>query len=341
MRIGIANDLPMALRAISMVLEESGKHHVVWTAENGKRAVECCTRDTPDLVIMDLVMPIMDGTKATRAIMKQCPTAILVVTASVNQNRAMAFRAMGDGALDVITTPSLGNTEGISAFLAKIDQLEVLLNHKSRSALKNREREKKQPRAPLKNHDLLIAIGCSAGGPAALSQILSRLPRDPKAAIVIIQHIDQNFSKGLADWLRTQTSCPLRLAALGEAPTQGTILVSDSIGHLELLPSGKLDYNKTFSTPYSPSINVFFSSVAKHWRGQCMGIILTGMGNDGASGLLEMRNRGFLTIAQSEDSSAIFGMPKAAIRCNAASKILPLRKIAEQIEKWTSSGVFL
>lgn len=338
MKIGIVNDTPMALHAIIMALREDRQYHVIWTAVDGAEAVSCCMKETPDLVLMDLVMPKMDGIQATQKIMQTCPTAILVITASIDKNCAMAFRAMNVGALDVIATPVLGKPEGVSILLNKIAQLETLIQYKG--DIKKTTHRQALPissdgvGAPPK----LVAIGCSAGGPAALAELLKNLPLHPQTSIVIIQHIDQSFCQNLVDWLKTQTKSPLRLAVAGERPEAGTIVVANSAEHLELFPSGKFGYtNQDPKCTCTPSVDLFFLSVARHWKGKALGVILTGMGRDGAQGLLEMKKKGFPTIAQDQESSTIFGMPKAAIKNKAASKILSLQKIAEYLSNWITN----
>lgn len=333
MKIGIVNDTDMAARAIAEAINSSAEHRVVWTARGGGEAIGLCRDHPPDLVLMDLVMPGMNGAAATREIMASTPTAILVVTASVSGNCGLAFEAMGAGALDVIETPSLLNDAGRKAFLLKIAQIAAIISdHQKPPAAPPCRPQTLSCSAPGAT-DLLVAIGCSAGGPAALSQILSELAPVGRAAVVIIQHIDARFVDDLAGWLGGFGKNPLELAAEGTLIEPGRIYLAGKDGHIEAHACSRLRYDADLrGLAYQPSVDVFFSSVARHWRGRAMGVVLTGMGRDGAAGLRAMREAGFLTVAQDEQSSALFGMPKAAAPF--ASEVLPLSSISQRINRW-------
>lgn len=347
MNIGIVNDTNMATQAITAALLSSDEHHVLWSATNGPDALRLCQLSTPDLVLMDLVMPGMNGVETTRAIMRSCPTTILVVTASINNNCGLAFEAMGAGALDVITTPVLIHQAGRHQFLQKISQIQSIIDNHPRGAGANASRPHKPHPAPppyphppsshsQKTTSTLVAIGCSAGGPAAISEILTALNPVNQAAVVIIQHIDARFIDDLARWLKGFSKDPLRLVAEGDRLIPGHIYLAGKDGHLETDSAGRLHYNPDLGgRAYQPSVDVFFSSIARFWRGNALGIVLTGMGRDGASGLHSMQDTGFLTLAQDEKSSALFGMPKAAAPF--ASKILPLPAMAPFINQWIPS----
>ena len=177
-----------------------------------------------------------------------------------------------------------------------------------------------------------MAIGSSAGGPAALETLLKGLPRNFEAAIVLVQHVDQVFAAGMAEWLSNSCGLNVRLALDGEAPLAGTVLLAGTNHHIRLLKNGTLAYTaEPVNEIYRPSIDVFFESVARHWSGDAVGVLLTGMGRDGAQGLKLMRQQGFLTIAQDQYSSSVYGMPKAAAAIDAAVEIRPLDKIAPRL----------
>lgn len=343
MNIGIVNDMAMARVAIAQTLAKNGKHRVLWSASNVVEAVAHCQEQLPDLVLMDLVMPGLNGVQATREIMHLAPTAILVVTASVDGNCALGFQAMGEGALDVIATPALGDPVAEKAFLKKIDQIDSLISTggvlNTRIPPPTAKVDCSLTRSQKGSAARLVTIGCSAGGPAALAEILSRLPSPMDASVVIVQHIDAQFTHELANWLNTRCSCPLRLAEEGDRPEHGTVLLADTAGHLEMLPNRRMGYTRR-APEHSccPSVDVFFDSVARYWNGQAFGAILTGMGRDGARGLLAMKKRGFITVAQDQASSAIYGMPKAAAACGAAGAVLPLNKLADRMTQWIGTG---
>jgi len=328
MRIAIVNDMPMAVEVMRRAILSSSKHEVVWTARDGAEAVANCQRDRPDLVLMDLIMPGMDGVEATRRIMAASPCAILVVTATVEGNAAKAFEAMGAGALDAVQTPTLGGdraAQGVAAFLYKIDSVARLVVDPSEPAA---------PVAPRPNDRApqLVAIGASAGGPAALVKLLSGLPADFPAAIVIVQHVDAQFAPGLANWLNDVSKLPVRLAKEGDHVEAGVVLVAGTNDHLVMGPGGILSYTADpVGCSYRPSVNVFFESVLRCWRGEILGVLLTGMGRDGATGLKQLRDAGCHTIGQDRATCAVYGMPKAATELGAVVEELPLEKIADAL----------
>jgi two-component system, chemotaxis family, response regulator WspF len=179
---------------------------------------------------------------------------------------------------------------------------------------------------------MLVAIGSSAGGPAALATILAGLPVDFPAAIVIIQHLDPQMTPGMASWLAGQCTFPLAIAAAGDVPERGRVLLAGSKDHLVLQPSGRVAYTpEPREAVHRPSVDVFFASVSSYWRTRAVGVLLTGMGRDGAEGLRAMREAGHHTIAQDRDSSAVYGMPKAAAALDAAIDILPVTRIAPRL----------
>jgi two-component system response regulator WspF len=178
----------------------------------------------------------------------------------------------------------------------------------------------------------LIAIGSSTGGPKALAAVLSRLPANFNAAIVVVQHVDAQFAPGLVDWLNHQVSLPVRVATVGDRPTKGTVLVASTNDHLHLRADLTLGYIKEpIDYPYRPSVDVFFKSVAQHWNRKGTAVLLTGMGRDGAEGLNTLRFQGWHTIAQDKDSCVVYGMPKAAAELNAAIEILNPEAIAQSL----------
>lgn len=333
MRIAIVNDVMMAVEAVRRVVIGSSGHQLAWVALDGEDAVERCAADTPDLILMDLIMPKMSGVEATRRIMASTPCAIVIVTANVDDNSSKVFEAMGAGALDAVNTPVLespGATDGASALLAKIETIRKLIG----AAPPNRATP--APVQPLENYELstgpLVVIGASAGGPAAIAKVLSQLPADFAAPIVIVQHVDSQFSRGLADWLDYQTPLQVRLAQDSEKPVAGAVLLAANDNHLVLASPTRLSYTRhPLESSYRPSVDVFFKSVADYWRGDVVGVILTGMGRDGAEGLRMLHEKGHHTIAQDRASSAVYGMPKAAVELQAASEVLPLEQIGPRI----------
>lgn len=331
MRIGIVNDLPIAAEALRRVLTLAPEHQLAWIAGDGAEAAELCLRDTPDLLLMDLIMPRMDGVEATRLIMARTPCAILIVTAGVDANAARVFAAMGHGALDAVDTPLLGSGDllsGAQPLLAKIRSIARLVGD---GAAHQGGRTLRGEGTGSSGHTL-IAIGASAGGPAALATVLQGLPGDLPAAIVIVQHVDARFAAGMADWLGQHSALPVRLAQEGDRPAPGEVLVAGTDDHLVFAARDRLGYVvEPADHPYRPSIDVFFRSIVHGWSGATIGVLLSGMGSDGAKGLKALRTEGCHTIAQDQATSAVYGMPKAAAALSAASEIMPLERIAPRL----------
>ena len=335
MKIGIVNDMPLAVEALRRALSGDPGHQVIWTAKDGAEALALSARERPDLILMDLLMPKMDGVEATRQIMSCQPCAILVVTANVGVNAERVFEAMAYGALDAIDTPYLGMGDprkNAAPLLKKINDIEQRIRQDTAVVLE----EEIEAVLPSKHPVGLVAIGASAGGPGALATVLEGLPKDFKAALVIIQHIDEMFVNGMADWLNHHSLIPVRLAKEGDRLEAGVALLAAAGEHLVLKNSHRLGYtSEPRHSVYKPSIDVFFSSVRKHSDGKAVGVILTGMGADGARGLKELRDKGYYTIAQDQATSTVYGMPKVAATLGAAVDILPLQAIAPKL-----AGVF-
>lgn len=338
MKVAIVNDSLMALESLRRIILGCPKYELAWTAMNGQEALEKCAIETPDIILMDLIMPVMDGIEATRQISARHACAILVVTATVEGNAARVFEAMSVGALDAVSTPVLGtegNAAGCDLLLRKLASIATLL--KARETTQPVRRLDKMPSA--QSGVPLIAIGASTGGPAALKTVLGDLPADLNAAIAVVQHVDQQFVASFADWLDQQVALPVRLAGAGDGPRRGTVLVCGREDHLICTPSGVFDYTATpRELAYRPSVDVFFHSVAENYTNQVLGILLTGMGRDGAAGLEAIRARGWHTIAQDEATSAVYGMPKAAKERGAARQILAVGDIGPAVIRWLQTN---
>ncbi|MBE0621892.1 MAG: chemotaxis response regulator protein-glutamate methylesterase [Burkholderiales bacterium] len=331
MKIAIVNDMPMAVEALRRAVSVNPGHEVIWVAKDGVEAVAHSARRRPDLILMDLIMPTMNGVEATRRIMSAQPCPILVVTANVGSNAGLVFEAMARGALDAIDTPFLGTGDmrkDAAPLLKKIDDIEQRVAHDKVVRVDDQAEVITQPLPPVG----LVAIGASAGGPGALTTVLGGLPKRFKAALVIVQHVDDMFLAGMAEWLNQHSAIPVRLASEGDRLEAGVALLAGAGGHLVLKNANQLGYTpEPRESIYKPSIDVFFRSVCKQLRGHAVGIVLTGMGSDGASGLKSMRDKGHYTIAQDQATSTVYGMPKAAVSLGAAVDILPVQAIAPKL----------
>jgi two-component system, chemotaxis family, response regulator WspF len=338
MRIGIVNDMALAREALRRVVLSAPGHEVAWLAIDGAEAVAATRRDRPDLILMDLVMPGVDGAEATRRIMAETPCPILVVTSSVSGNLCKVYDAMGHGALDAVDTPTLGpggDVDGAATLLCKIATIEKLLGMSPARAARAPALALR-PRAG--RHDKLVAIGASTGGPNALVEILSALPDDWNASTVLIQHVDSAFAEGLAHWLATRSGRRVEIARNGQRPERGRVCLAGTDDHLVVGPDLRFLYiAEPRALSFRPSVDVFFASLVAHWPEPGVAVLLTGMGRDGATGLLALRDAGWSTMAQDEKTSVIWGMPRAAVELGAAQKVLPVSEIGAAIVAEVSS----
>jgi len=328
-RIAIVNDMLMAREALRRAIAEMPSHSLAWSARDGAEAVQRCTEDTPDLILMDLVMPVMDGVEATRSIMARTPCAILVVTATIEGNSTKVFEAMGAGALDAVQTPvlgAIGQPGAASTLQLKIESMRPLIARNGHLSHRDGALDLHPETAPI---NPLVVMGASAGGPVALATILRALPANFPAPLVIVQHIDAEFAPAMANWLSGQSALSVRIACERDQPAAGIALIAATADHLVLLDSHTLGYTQEPRDAFNrPSIDVFFESVASKWQGDVVAVLLTGMGRDGARGLKTLRTAGAMTIAQDAETCVVYGMPKVASELNAAVKILPLEEIA-------------
>jgi len=328
MRIAIVNDVRAASEALRRVVERLPGHAVAWVAADGVEAVALARRDRPDLILMDLLMPHLDGAEATRQIMATTPCAILVVTATVSGNISLVYDAMGHGALDAVDTPVLGpggEEAGVGPLVEKIGLIAKLV-----------AAPVPVPPAPVggaaSGPMRLLVVGASTGGPKALCDLLLPLPRDWNAAVVVVQHVDAAFAPGLATWLADRTGRPVQVAEQGHRPRPGEVLLAGTNDHLVMAAGGALEYRiEPREVFFRPSVDVFFESVAAHGPKSGVAVVLTGMGRDGARGLAALRQKGWHTIAQDEATSIVWSMPKAAIEAAAACEVLPVARMPAAI----------
>jgi len=335
MRISIIN--PRSSEELRRLILSVPHYEIAWIAHSGQEAIQRCATDKPDLLLMELLLPGFDGIATTREIMKRSPCPILLMVSSVDQYTGKIFEAMGLGAKDVIAYPDSGNSpqahHSQQALLRKIRNLERLHRPLKEAALHHSAAPTTavNPRNTV-NLPHLVLLGASTGGPGALAQILSGFPANLNAAVVVVQHMNQEFSFDLATWLNAQTPLAVQLAGVNDRPRQGLVYLAASNDHLVLTADGCFAYNpEPRQLHYRPSVDVFFNSVAQHWPHREIAVLLTGMGRDGAKGLLALRQKDWLTIAQDEGSCVVYGMPKAAKELNAATTVLSLPQIAPAI----------
>lgn len=338
MKVAIVNDSKMAAEILRRIVTGLPDFTLLWTAYSGEEALALYAQSKPDIVLMDLVMPGIDGVETTRRMMSSAPCVILVVTATTVGNRDRVFEAMGYGALDAVNTPVLTRgheIEGAQPLIRKLRTVARLAvpppQRAAHAVARSIARKADTSAVPV------VAIGASTGGPQALARILSHLPANLPAAVLVVQHVDEQFVPGLAAWLHHHSALPVAIAQQDEPLAAGTVWIAGGKEHL-IFNSGVLRYTPApRRAAHTPSIDVLFSSLALPHLAPRVGVLLTGMGRDGAQGLLAMRNSGAFTIAQDRDSSVVYGMPRAAAELEAAADILPLPQIAPRIAELVST----
>jgi len=337
-KIAIINNKQLARRELIRIVSQTGNHEVLWSTSSGISALEFCKKSRPELILMDPLVRDVDGISVIRQIMSATPCAILIVTGSVEDRHELVFDALGAGAIDAVNTPILDsvNYDAAASMLLKKIAIINVLTRESLPLPDSLSTDLSPVNWPAENN--LVVIGCSSGGPEALATLLGNLPKGFQSPIVVVQHVDAAFAPGLAKWLNVKSALPVMLAREGDELVSGRVLVAATNSHLVLTDSGRLAYSDNpIDLSYRPSVDVFFQSVAQKWKRSVTAIILTGMGRDGAKGMLELRRKGAHTIAQDKYSSAVFGMPKAAIECGAAIDVLPVDRIAEALTNFSSS----
>jgi chemotaxis response regulator CheB len=334
MRVAIVNDLAVACEALRRALATDPSLTVAWVARDGAEAVECAKRDRPDLVLMDLVMPKLDGVAATREIMRAAPCPILVVTATVSGNAALVYEALGAGALDAVNTPTLGGAGGVAGaeeLVRRIRRVARAVAGDSRGATAPGPRPVASAPEAARGASIarapILAIGASTGGPSAIAAVLAAMPRPLPCAVVVVQPVASEFAGGFAEWLAAESRRSVRLARAGEAPRIDEVVIAGDDSHLVLCADGTLRASdEPRELVHRPSVDELFASLARHAPAG-VAVLLTGMGRDGAEGLARLRAAGWHTIAQDEATSVVWGMPGAAHRLGAAVETLPLGAI--------------
>ena len=341
-KVLLVEDSKISLVILRRILNEFPQFEVVGEAQNGLEALRLIHQVKPDVICTDLHMPQMDGLELTTEVMSRNPIPILVLSVSVQQEDTHhIFDVLEAGAVDICPKPIAGLTTDNQAFKRElINKIVVIAGvrvfKKTRKNLTKSKPVNLQGLTtyPAKSYPIpkIIAIGTSTGGPPALQEIFSQLPANFSVPIICVQHICHGFLQGLIDWLSATCRLPIQIAQSGHTPQPGIIYFPPEQHHLELDHQGKFVCSDTPALDgHRPSVTVTFESIAKVYRKKSTAILLTGMGKDGAKGMLAIAQAGGLTIAQDEATSIIFGMPKEAIDLGAAREILPLGAIAPML----------
>jgi two-component system chemotaxis response regulator CheB len=334
-RVLVVEDSPLQRNLLKMLLESDQDIRVIGMAENGAEGVQLARALKPDLITMDIRMPVMDGFEATRQIMQEQPTPIVVISASVEApDLAITFNAIKAGALDVVEKPTSVGAAGFEEIRRRLiatvkGMAMVQVTRRDLSKISAPSAHPQVTRRSSFRSPQVLAIGASTGGPLALSILLKALPLNFSLPIVIIQHMATGFTQGFVAWLQTESALPLAIASENQTIHPGKVYFAPDESHLVFMCRGVLTVTRDPPVNYvRPSATVLFNSVAKVYGGEAIGVLLTGMGSDGAAGLQAMHQAGAFTVAQDEATSVVYGMPKVAAELGAVDQILSLAAIA-------------
>ncbi len=327
------------------------EHELIWVAYDSEELLRYCQLERPDFLLLPLAINQLDVVALSQRIMREMPCHIVLLAINLRQCSEQAFNALSMGALDVIDVADTTNMQQACELVKKKLRSLAMLHLTSTISTEQAEALPLSNPSALLEFNLplhlttfsthktllppLILIGASTGGPKSIASILADLPHNFAASIIIVQHIEQEFSAEFIHWLQSYTNIPICQAQAGEHLNSHTIYIASSNDHLIINSYLRFSYtSKPENIPYRPSIDVLFDSVAAHWNSPCLAILLTGMGKDGAEGLLHLNQAGWTTIAQDESTSVVYGMPKVAKELGAATHILPLSLIAPFMVKF-------
>ena len=350
----IVNDSAVARAVIAAVLQTDGGFRILGQATCGQDGVDLARRLRPELVLLDMHMPDINGVEVTRRIMAGHPTRILITSATIRRNTTYLFDALEAGALDYTHTPSLTARPGASVDRAALLAAGDGLLRKMRTVLRlaagagaraaaaaevstPEPATSRRPGAPTlaSPSPRLVGIGSSTGGPTALATLFRNLPRGLDAAFLVSQHIDPEFSEGLARWLGQESGHPCAVARQGEAVTPGRVyLASGGRRNLVISQGGRLGYESAGEAIYAPNINRMFATVAAHGGARACGVVLTGLGDDGAEGLALIQAAGGEILVQDPATAVVDGMPGAPIRRGILTRGHALPELARRIARW-------
>lgn len=335
-RLLVVDDSALTIEIVRRMLAGVPEIELVGAARSGQEALELFSQLDPDVICTDYHMPGMDGIELTSAIMGAKPKPILIVSASVQPDQTEnIFRMLEAGAVDILAKPEGGMSMDYGSMGRDfVEKIKVLSGVKVMRRRALSQQVKVPPAllpqtAAFSEASSIVAIGSSTGGPQALERILRSLPKDFPLPIVCVQHITDGFISGLVGWLASTCKIGVTIARDGEEAKPGVAYFAPDDAHLEVNPHGRFELSPAPPVGgHRPSIDHTFSNVAKNYGASAVGVLLTGMGRDGAEGLLDIRRSGGFTIAQDEASSIVFGMPKRAVEIGAALAVLPLESIA-------------
>lgn len=349
-RVLVVEDSLTVRKRLVDVLSSDPEVEVVGEAADGKTAIELCQKLHPDVVSLDMILPVMSGLSATEYIMAYCPTRILIVSSSTNRGELFkTYDALAAGALEVLEKPKGDEQDGLwertlIATVKLLARVKVITHIRGRLSRVSKAAlypvSSRMPRL-VENGHRVVAIGASTGGPAATKEILTSLRPDFRLPILLVIHIGQAFGTALAEWLDDQSPIRVRCAVDGEPlppAGRGVVLMAPPDRHL-VIRDGRLCLTLDPERhSCRPSVDILFESLAQEIGNQSIACLLTGMGKDGAAGLLAIRRAGGRTLAQDQSTSVVFGMPEEAIRLGAAERVLGLGEVATELTALTGGN---
>lgn len=345
-KVLIVDDSPVVREFLTQLLNSDPEIVVAGTAGSGSEAIEAVRQRKPDVVTMDVQMPKMDGYETTRIIMETTPVPIVIVSDSVDPKEVTTtFRVMEAGALAVVPRPAgMGHPDHEKTVRELLKTVKLMsevrvVRRWARPAPAARPALLPEKTAGREAPEVsLVAIGASTGGPIAIQQILASLPRDFSPAVLVVQHMAKGFIAGFTEWLAQSSAIPVKLAVQGEPLHSGCVYVAPDGFDLEVGTDGRIALRKGDNNGHCPSVSRLFRSTASIYGRNAVGVLLTGMGKDGAAELRLMREQGAVTIAQDAGSSIVYGMPGEAARLEAAEYILPLDRIPSLLVRLVNQG---
>ena len=350
----VAEDSLTVRRLLVEILSSQADFEVIGEAENGKRAIELCQALRPDVATLDMMMPVMSGLAATEYIMAYCPTPLLIVSSSTNRGELFkTYEALAAGALDILEKPTATESNAVwekrfISALRRVSRIKVITHPRAKLNRLGMGAAAGADSVPVplsfrpRDRGIrLLAIGASTGGPGAVLEILKGLPAAFPTPILLVLHLGKVFGSAFAEWLDGLSPIKVSYALDGEAlpmPGEGRLILAPPDFHM-LLKGGRLRLTQDAERhSCRPSVDVLFESLARELGASVAGCLLTGMGRDGAEGLLAIHRAGGATMAQDEDTSVVFGMPREAILLGAAQRILPLSQIAPALADLAKAG---
>lgn len=348
-RVLVVDDSAVVRQSLSSILESDSEIEVMGTAADPIIAVKKIMKEVPDVITLDIEMPRMDGLTFLRKIMSQHPIPVVVISSLTSQGTEVAMKALEYGASEIIAKPAMNAAQFINeSKIMLCDAVKAAAQAKlTRKKISTAVRPSVKPKYTadvilerptsfnrIINTEKIVVLGASTGGTEAIRSFLKSLP-DKVPGIAIVQHMPEGFTKSFANSLNTLCALEVKEAENGDKLYQGRVLIAPGSKHMLLKRVGKEYFVEVKEGPlvnrHRPSVDVLFRSAARYAGKNAIGFLLTGMGNDGAKGMLELKESGAYTVAQDEHSSVVFGMPKEAIKLNAANKILPLDKMPSHL----------